>query len=230
MDVLGRKLFGKVLFFPGCTLKYKAKNLLENYEKVLNQIGVSYVKLDGIEQCCGMPALNAGYTEDYRRIVDANTQVFSDQNVSRIVTVCSGCHLTFRNDYSNLKLEHVTQVVAKNLNKLVPKILPTENEEVTYFDPCILGRKLGICHEPRAILQRLGYTVKELDRNRENGWCCGYGGGLKSNSPKTADKIAQQLLARVKTKKLVTSCPNCYLHLKENAKDVEVLELSELMV
>lgn len=230
MDVLGRKIFGKTLFFPGCVLKYKAKNLLENYEKILAQLGVSYIKLDGIEQCCGSPAFSAGYVEDYKRIVDANTQVFKDQGVSRIITVCPGCHSAFLDDYPGMKLEHITQVIAKNINKVMPKLLPTENEEVTYFDPCKLGRKLKVCHEPRAILQRLGYVVKEFERNRESGMCCGACGGLKLNSPKTANRIAQQLLAKVKTKKLITSCPNCYLHLKENAKGIEVLDLSELMV
>ena len=31
-----------------------------------------------------------------------------------------------------------------------------------------------------------------------------------------------------KAKVLCTSCPMCYLHLKENSKDLDVLELSQL--
>lgn len=230
MDVLGRKIFGKTLFFSGCILKYRARSLLENYERILAQLGVSYVRLDGIEQCCGLPASSAGYAEDFQRIVDANTQVFQDQNISRIITVCSGCHLAFQDSYPKFRLEHVTQVIERNLGKVMPKLLPTEHEEVTYFDPCKLGRKLKIFHEPRAILQHLGYQLVELKHNREDGMCCGAGGGLKSNSPRVANRIAQQLLSKVKTKKLVTACPNCYLHLKENAANVEVLDLSEVIL
>ncbi|MFH0752784.1 MAG: (Fe-S)-binding protein [archaeon] len=227
MDVLGKKIFGKTLFYPGCILKYKAKKILQNYEEILGNLRVNYVRLHGIEQCCGSPVLSAGYTEDFKRVVDANMQVFKDQNISRIITVCSGCHVTFLEHYPNLKIEHVTQVIGGELNKLLPKRLPTELEEVTYFEPCKLGSKLNIHHEPRAILQRLGYAVKELDGKAS---CCGAGGGLKMNSPNISNRIAQQLLAKVKTPKLVTACPNCYLHLKENATDVEVLELSELML
>ncbi len=230
MDILGRKLFGKTLFYPGCVLKHSAKNLLENYERILAQLGVSYVKLDGVERCCGLPALNAGYTDDFTAIVDSNTQVFKDQGVSRVITVCPECYFTFFNYYPKLKVEHVTQVIARNLDKVMPKAFAEEPEEITYYDPCYLGRKSGIYHEPREILQRLGYVVKELKDNRENAMCCGAGGGLKENSPKIANKIAQMLLSKVKTKRLVTVCPNCYLHLKKNAVDVQVLELSELML
>lgn len=230
MDVLGRKIFGKTLFYPGCLLKYKAKNLLDNYERILNNLGVNYVRLDGVEQCCGLPAFNAGYMDDFKRISDANMQLFEDQNVSKVVTVCSDCHVMFSKNYPSLKVEHVSQVIARYLSKVDVKLLPTENEEITYYDPCSLGRKSGIYHEPRVILQHLGYTVKELKQNREKGVCCGAGGGLKQNSPKIANRMAQIVLSKVKTRKLVTACPSCYLHLKENAKDIEVYELSELMV
>ncbi len=227
MDVLGRKIFGKTLFYPGCVLKYKAKNILENYEKILAHLHVSYVKLDGVEQCCGLPVLGAGYNEDFKRVVDANMQVFKDQNISRIITVCSGCSVVFSEHYPKMKVEHVTQVVGRELGKLMPKRLPTEFEEVTYFEPCKLG-KLSVHHEPRAILQHLGYAVREIGGKAV---CCGAGGGLKANSPRIANRIAQQLLAKVKTPKLVTACPSCYLHLKENAPaGVEVVELSELML
>ena len=211
-------------------MKYKAKHLLDNYERILNDLGVSYVKLHGVEQCCGMPAFNAGYMDDYKRISDANMQLFEDQDVSRFVTVCPDCHVMFSQNYPSLKVEHVTQVIARHLNKVDVKLLPTENEEITYYDSCSLGRKSGIYHEPRAILQRLGYTVRELRENREKSVCCGAGGGLKQNSPKIANRMAQILLSKVRTRKLVTACPSCYLHLKENARDVEVYELSELMV
>ncbi len=230
MDVLGRKLFGKTLFYPGCFLKYKAQNLLENYEQILRKIGVSYTKLHGVEQCCGLPAFNAGYMEDYKRITDANMQLFQDQNVSKIVTACAECYYMFTKNYPLLKVEHVSQVIAKNMNKIDAKALPEGGEEVTYYDPCNLGRKSGIYHEPRAILQKLGYTVKEIRENREKSVCCGAGGVLKENAPKIANKMALILLSKVKTKKLVTSCPHCYLHLKENSKDIEVYELSELIV
>lgn len=230
MDILGRKLFGKTLLYPGCILKHTAKNLLENYEKILSQIGVSYVKLDGVERCCGLPALGAGYADDFTAIVDSNMQVFKDQGISRVITVCPGCHVTFSNHYQGLKVEHVTQVIAKNLGKVAPKTFEGDPEEITYHDPCNLGRKSGIYNEPRAILHHLGYTVKELSENRENAMCCGACGGLCDNSPKIADKIAKMVLSKVKTRKLVTACPKCYLHFKKNAANVQVMDISELML
>ena len=42
--------------------------------------------------------------------------------------------------------------------------------------------------------------------------------------------MAQSILKDVKTKKLITTCPNCYIHLKENSEDIEILELNEVLI
>jgi len=55
--------------------------------------------------------------------------------------------------------------------------------------------------------------------------------GVKSNEPELANKIAKDRIEQAKktgAKILCTNCPLCYLHLKENAKEIEVKELIEL--
>jgi Fe-S oxidoreductase len=76
----------------------------------------------------------------------------------------------------------------------------------------------------------LGFKVIELEKNKKDSFCCGAGGGLKGNRPELANNIAKNILDNVKTKKLITTCPMCYAHFKENSKDIQVLELSEVLV
>ena len=45
---------------------------------------------------------------------------------------------------------------------------------MSYHDPCYLGRGLGIYEPPRTVLSLLvGVTLVEMERNRENSFCCG---------------------------------------------------------
>lgn len=56
-------------------------------------------------------------------------------------------------------------------------------EKVAYHDPCNYGRKSleafghGYFEEPRWILDQFVETWVDLSPNRENGYCCGGGGG-----------------------------------------------------
>ena len=95
-----------------------------------------------------------------------------------------------------------------------------------------LGRHCKIYDEPRKAIIAAGFKLKEFKKNKENADCCGAGSGVKANFPETARKVAQRRLKGCKTKMLVTTCPLCYLHLKETAegeKQVEVFELSQLI-
>jgi len=225
INFLGNKFSKKNLFYPGCLVKTLLPHIEQNYEEILTNLGVKFEKLKDIEVCCGLPALHAGYPEDFYRLVNKNEEVFANQQIGRIITLCPECLYAFKTEYS-IKAEHITQTISRFL-PLIPKKF---DEEITYYDSCYLGRKLGVTEEPRQILRALGFEVVELDKNRENVQCCGAGGNLKLNSPRIADKIAQQILKDVKTQKIITACPHCYRHLKDNAQGIEVLELSEVLV
>jgi Fe-S oxidoreductase len=107
---------------------------------------------------------------------------------------------------------------------------------------------MGIFQEPRQIIKSLGYQLKEMKFCGKYSFCCGAGGGIKTKNPSLADRIAQERLRQAretKAKILCTTCPMCYLHLKNQnsklgvqssksketeAKNIEVKELSELIL
>jgi Fe-S oxidoreductase len=90
---------------------------------------------------------------------------------------------------------------------------------------------MGVYEEPREIIKALGYEIEEMELNRLESFCCGGGGGVKANEPLLANQMAQDRVAQAEktgAKYLITPCPLCYLNLKENSKDIEIKELSQL--
>lgn len=229
-----RKIFSRnTLFYPGCIIKNAAPDIGENYRQILKRLGFDYIEIDEFA-CCGSPVLAAGYKEDFEKLREKNLELLDRYGVSRIITPCPGCARMFKQDYrledEGIEVFHITQIIAKKLEKINDLFKKGNSPKVIYHDPCHLGRHLGIYDDPRKIIIAAGYGLEEFERKREKGVCCGAGGGLKANFPETANKIAQDRFKDIKTKILATTCSLCYLHLKENApKGVEVMELSQMI-
>jgi len=243
-----KKIFkGNILYYPGCLTKFVAKDLLGNYRKILRKLGIDFIELAEIEVCCGSPALKAGYFSDFKNLAEKNFKIFKAHSVSKIITNCPACFMIFGKEYPkilgdkwDISVLHITEVLNEKLKIQSSKLFrnskleirDSKREAVSYHDPCHLGRQMGVYDEPRQVIESLGYQIKEMELNRLDSFCCGGGGGVKANEPELANQIAKDRLQQAKktgAEILVTSCPLCYLHLKENAKDIEVKEISQLL-
>lgn len=235
-----KKIFkGNTLYYPGCLSKFVAKELVENYRRILREAGLDFIELADLEVCCGSPALKAGYADDFKKLAEKNLQVFKDHSVGKIVTHCPACFMIFKKEYPKvlgekwgIEVMHATEILSKS--KIKNPKSKIQNPIVTYHDPCHLGRQMGVYEPPREVLKSQGYEIKEMDLSRKESFCCGGGGGVQSNESELANKIAKDRIAMAKktgAKVLVTPCPLCYMHLKKNSEgeDIEVKELSHLM-
>ncbi|MGB9598726.1 MAG: (Fe-S)-binding protein, partial [Minisyncoccales bacterium] len=181
------------------------------------------------------PALKAGYIEDFKKLAEKNLKIFKDHSVKKIVTNCPACFMILKKEYKkvlgekwNIEVEHISQTIN---SKIKTQNSNLKKGKITFHDPCHLGRQMGVYEEPREVIKELGFEISEMELVRGESFCCGAGGGTRTNEPELANKIAKERIEQAKktsAKILVTCCPLCYLHLKENAKDVEVKELSEL--
>jgi Fe-S oxidoreductase len=230
MGIFDRVMGGNILYYPGCLTKFAAPELEENYKRVLEGIGIDFIMLKDIELCCGSPVLNAGFVGEFNKLVERNKKLFDEHSIKRIVTNCPGCFHIFSKHYG-IKAEHISVLLWERINRL--KIRKRFNEDITYHDPCHLGRHSGIYDEPSKVLEYLGFHVVEMARSREDAFCCGGGAGLRTNKAEVADAVAKKRIEQAKmtnAKKLVTTCPMCYKHMKENAHGIEVLEFSQVIL
>jgi Fe-S oxidoreductase len=219
-------LGGNLMYFPGCLTHFVLPEIEANYKQILTKLNIDFITLDNFN-CCGSPVFHAGYTNDFDNLLRKNIAFFKDHDVKRIVTNCPACFKFLKERY-DMDIKHISQILYENLTKL-NKIY---NEEITYHDPCHLGRHSNVYEEPRKVLEKIGIKVKELNLCKERSFCCGGGGNLRTNNPEMSSKIARDILSKVKTKKLVSPCPLCYRQFLDNAEEfgIEVIEFSNLIL
>ena len=111
---------------------------------------------------------------------------------------------------------------------------------VTYHDPCYLGRFNGGYDAPRAILERLGCTLVEMPRNRDNSFCCGAGGGRiwipdTPGGERPSENRIREAVALPDVELFVVACPKDVTMYEDaiktsgNSGRIELRELTELV-
>ena len=216
-----------VLVWLGCAGAFEAdfqKSLRSMFE-ILRARGVKFGVLSK-EKCTGDPAKRTGNEYMFQELATANIEDLKAAGPKKILTSCPHCVKTIGDDYRRFGYEveivHSAVFIEELLRDVTPgsaKASAERTDTVTYHDPCYLGRYGGKVDEPRDLLERFGANIKEPERNRENPYCCGAGGGLlfadKEEEPgsRISDVRFKQLQATGATT-VVTACPFCSIMLK----------------
>lgn len=202
------------------------------FAKLMNQAGISFAILGNKEANSGDTARRIGNEFLFQEIAEKNIKEFTKNNVTKIVTIDPHAYNIFKNEYPDFGFEaevyHHTQLLFDLVmnGKLKPQ--REINERLTYHDSCYLGRYNGVFDPPREILQSIpGLELVEMDRNRENGMCCGAGGGLMWTEETTGNRInvarTEQAMA-VEPTMISSACPFCLTMLSDGTKAKEVEE------
>lgn len=214
-----------MLYFRGCTAREKETDISKATEKLLKLAGVDYHILDD-EKCCGSVLLRTGFLKEAQEQIKKNSEVLSDEV---ILTSCAGCYKTLKEDYDDLNVIHISQLLDELVSQGKLNLNKTDLK-VTYHDSCHLGRHMEVFDEPRNVLENVADLV-EMESIRENSLCCGAGGGVKSAYPEIAHEMSKSRIAQAKEtgcETLITSCPFCKLNLEND--EIEVLDLTEFLV
>ncbi|MFX1287163.1 MAG: (Fe-S)-binding protein [Promethearchaeota archaeon] len=222
---------GELVFFGGCTMPLRQVNTLKSMMKILKAAGKE-IAMSKDEWCCGSVALRIGDQSSLTDIVKHNIDVFRNMGAKTIFTTCAGCYRTWKKDYPELigeelpfEVKHITEILVEMLNKSeIPFKAVEGSDKVTWHDPCHLGRHMKLYEIPReALLKIPGLELIEMKRNRNTAWCCGAGGGVKSEFPDLALDISKERIKEaIETgaQILTTSCPFCINNFESAYKEM----------
>ncbi|MCK4282215.1 MAG: (Fe-S)-binding protein, partial [Candidatus Lokiarchaeota archaeon] len=183
------------------------------------------------EWCCGSIAIRIGDIESVKPNIEHNLEQIKKTGAKKVFVACAGCYRTLKKDWPEIfgqdlpfEVVNVTEVLLDLINDGSLKIPEKDIEaiKVAYHDPCHLGRHMDFYEPPREVIVKIPNTeMIELRRNRNNAWCCGAGGGVKSQFPELALDIAKDRIDEAVESGidiLLTECPFCVGNLADSVK------------
>ena len=246
VPLIREKKEADVLYWAGCSGAYdtRGKEISQSVVDVLNKAGVDFASLGNEETCTGDSARRIGNEYLFQMMATKNMETFEKYKFKKIVTQCPHCLTTLKNDYSelgaNLDVVHHSQYISDLIKdgKIEPE--PWMDDDVTYHDPCYLGRHSGEYDAPRDVIQSIMRDGKlvEMEQNKKESFCCGAGGGNMWYEIKTGERINKNRFnqaVETKAKTVAAACNFCNIMLEDgmkvtgNDQDMQVLDIAEMV-
>jgi heterodisulfide reductase subunit D len=231
-----------ILFIEG-SYPQGQKQIYRSALKVLQKIGLDiYVLRD--EGSCGADLYDLGFIDELKGLLERKFELINllaDKNLIFIDPHTQEFVLRNWQQYvrTDKKLvgKHLSEVVLSVLKRSKIRIRNVGKIAVSYHDPCLLGRGLGIYEFPRKLITFFkGVTLLEMERNRKNSYCCGSGDGTRGKAfPKYSEWVARERFEEFKktgADVLITSCPYCkdmFEKILESKEKAEVKDLIEFV-
>ncbi|MFQ5666334.1 MAG: (Fe-S)-binding protein [Candidatus Binatia bacterium] len=233
------------LYFVGCAGSFDDRNKRTTaaVAKILKKAEVDFAILGVEELCNGETARRAGNEYLFQTMAQACAEVLNGYKVKKILTNCPHCFNTLKNEYpefgGHFEVIHATEFVRGLLADGRIEFTPGGKRDVTYHDSCYLGRYNDIFDAPRAILQLVpGVSLKEMERNRRFGMCCGAGGSrmwMEEEATKRVNVHRVEQALETDPDVVAVACPYCMtmiddgLKAKNMEERVEALDVMELV-
>lgn len=221
----------KVVFFPGCFIRYNNPELGRRVVELLRLNGFA-IEI-ATASCCGMPSMANGDQGELMRCVEKNVKELEPaiDKEACIVTACTSCSYALKGDYAHLpagnaalaasahKLSSHTYDLAElltsrlNAGKLNVEFKATRRR-LAYHAPCHL-KSQGIGRPWLRLLRAVpGIEIEEIKAD-----CCGMAGtfGFKSEKYPISMDIGKELfdgIAAYKPELVVTECGSCQMQIE----------------
>jgi Fe-S oxidoreductase len=232
-----------ILWWVGCApaTDARAQKTAQALAKVLNAAGVNFAVLGKMERCTGDSARRAGNEALFFELATGNVEMLNEVAPKRIVTTCPHCLHTLKNEYpafgGNYEVIHHTQLIDELYKAGKLKSYPATRADVTFHDPCYLGRHNQVYDAPREVLHSAGASLTELPRHRNNSFCCGAGGAQmwkeeEHGVERVNENRFREAMATGKNT-LAVGCPFCLAMMTDAAKaaksEMQVKDVAEVV-
>jgi len=241
------------LFWVGCAGAFddRAKRTTRAVAELMYMAAVGFAVLGTAETCTGDPARRAGNEFLFQMMaqaaVDTINDAFGERTKRKIVVTCAHCFNTLTNEYPTLgghyEVVHHTQLLNRLVRDRRLVTVAPVGRDVTYHDPCYLGRHNKVYSPPRELIEASGATLKEMPRNSARSFCCGAGGARMWMEEKVGKRINLERTDEALdtgADKIVTGCPFCRVMLTDGLTarqdsgaaraEVEVLDVAQMLL
>jgi Fe-S oxidoreductase len=214
------------------------------FARVATALGIDWAILGAEEKTLGDSQRLAGEKGLFEALVEDAAVTLAKYDFQRIVTPDPHAFNALVKEYParghSYNALHYTQLLAPLVGRI--RWARELDLKVTFHDPCYLGRQNGEYDAPRRLIEAIpGVRLVEMDRCRQNGYCCGGGGGGMWLDSFTGDHTTERLserrvreAAQTGADVLVVCCPYEVSRFTDAAKatghgDLRVCDIIELI-
>ncbi len=249
----------KVAYFPGCTLKTKAKDLDKYARKCAEVLGIELEEIEAW-QCCG-GVFTTNKNEIATKLSSVRALKAAQEKNQMLVSVCSACHNVIKqtnnmmqtddefaskvNNYmapesysGETKVLHYLELLRDvvGFDKVKEKVVNSlEGKKVAAYYGCLLlrpGKVMAMddVENPTIIEDLIKALGGEPVVYPYRNECCG--GYVTMENPDLAKAKSQKVTSSAKNggaEVILTACPLCKYNLEKNGTDVPVIYLTELL-
>ncbi len=201
---------GRVAILTGCAQPVLDPGINEATISLLNRLGVEVVVPQG-EGCCGALVHHMGREDEAldfaRRNVDTWTREAETGGLDAILITASGCGTTIKDYGYMLRLDPAyaqkaarVSALAKDVTEYLDTLdLPEPKQKpgtvVAYHSACSMQHGQKIIRQPKALLAKAGFVVKEP---REGHLCCGSAGTYNIMQPEISTRLRDRKVKNIK--------------------------------
>ena len=230
------------IYFAGCAASFDERNkkVARDTISVMKEAGLDVGILGMQEGCSGDAARRAGNEYLFQMLAETNLSTFEEIGVKKIVASCPHCFHTLGNEYKDfggedIEVLHHSQLI-NHLQKEGKLPEPSHDGNITYHDPCYLGRIGGELAAPR---DAIGGVDVETENHGRGSFCCGAGGAqmwMEEHVDEGYDRvniIRSKELAATGADTVAVGCPFCSTMVTDGlssiGSEMEVKDIAEIV-